>query len=73
MAGLDTIDKEPVQRNHVLLNQPAEIAEKILFSPHIGGITAGSFRKGYEIIWNNIQRLANGEKPVNVVNGVFQD
>ncbi len=30
------------------------IGNKILFSPHIGGITASSFRRGYEMIWEDI-------------------
>ena len=70
MAGLDTLDMEPVRKDHRLLNLPEEIASKILFSPHIGGITAGSFRKGYEMIWDNVQRLAEGQLLDHVVNGV---
>lgn len=68
MAGLDTLDDEPVAKTHILLNQPQEIEEKLLLSPHIGGITGSSFRTSYRIIWGNIQRIANGETPVNVVN-----
>lgn len=68
MAGLDTIEGEPVQTNHILVNQPKEIRNKIIFSPHIGGITASSFRRGYAIIWSNIQRVCIGQKPSHVVN-----
>lgn len=71
MVGLDTLDHEPVQKDHrLLLNLPEELAEKILFSPHIGGVTASSFRKGYGIIWDNVQRLAEGRELRNVVNGI---
>ncbi|MCD8363294.1 MAG: NAD(P)-binding domain-containing protein [Lachnospiraceae bacterium] len=66
MAGLDTLDHEPVAQDHVLVQQPQEIADKILFSPHIGGITAPSFRRGYAMIWENIERIARGECPKNV-------
>ncbi|MCD8249241.1 MAG: 2-hydroxyacid dehydrogenase [Lachnospiraceae bacterium] len=66
MAGLDTLDHEPVAQDHVLVQQPQEIADKILFSPHIGGITASSFRRGYAMIWENIERIARGERPKNV-------
>lgn len=68
MAGLDTLDDEPVAKTHVLLNLPPEISQKILFSPHIGGITRSSFCKGYRIIWGNIERIAAGDEPVNIVN-----
>lgn len=68
MAGLDTLDHEPVQRDHMLLNQPQALEEKILFSPHIGGITASSFRRGYAMIWENIQRLSEGKPLLRVVN-----
>ncbi len=66
MAGLDTLDHEPVAQDHVLVRQSQEIADKILFSPHIGGITASSFRRGYAMIWENIERVARGEHPINV-------
>lgn len=71
MAGLDTLDREPVQKDHPLLLQPQEVESKILFSPHIGGITASSFRRGYKIIWNNILHIAEGSRPDNVVNADF--
>ncbi len=69
MAGLDTLEKEPVQPDHPLLNQPEEIMRKILFSPHIGGITASSFRRGYRIIWENIRAASDGKNFQYVVNG----
>ena len=69
-AGLDTIAGEPVQTDNVLVNQPEEISSRILFSPHIGGITASSFQRGYDIAWKNMKLIASGEKPVNIVNGL---
>lgn len=68
MAGLDTIAGEPVQSDNLLLNQPVEIMAKILFSPHIGGITASSFHRGYAMIWENIEKITRNERPVRVVN-----
>ena len=70
MAALDTLSHEPVQKDHILLRQPEEIQNKLLFSPHIGGITASSFKRGYAAIWENVGRITRGEKPVNVVNGL---
>ena len=68
MAGLDTLDHEPVQKDHPLLNLPEEIAGRLIFSPHIGGITASSFRRGYAFIWEDIEAAAKGEVPKRVVN-----
>lgn len=68
MAGLDTLDHEPVQSDHPLLNLPFEIAQRLLFSPHIGGITAASFYRGYAMIDEDLRLIAQGRKPKRVVN-----
>ncbi|MDO4617790.1 MAG: NAD(P)-dependent oxidoreductase [Lachnospiraceae bacterium] len=70
MAGLDTIDLEPVQKDHPLLQIPEEIGKKILFSPHIGGITTSSFKRSYAMIWEDIETALNGERPKRIVNGL---
>ena len=69
MAGLDTLDREPVQKDHPLLRQPREVLDRILFTPHIGGITASSFRRGYAMIWDNIGRLEEGRPLLRVIRG----
>ena len=68
MAGLDTLDHEPVLKNHPLLNQPRSIASRLLFSPHIGGITAASFYRGYAMIDEDLWLVAQGQEPNRVVN-----
>lgn len=68
MAGLDTLDHEPVQPDHPLLHLPEDISRRILFSPHIGGITMSSFRRSYAMIWEDIQDVAEGRIPQRVVN-----
>ncbi len=68
MAGLDTLDQEPVQPGHYLLRQPEDISRRLLFSPHIGGITASSFRRGYQMVWEDIQAVAEGRTPRRAVN-----
>lgn len=68
MAGLDTLDNEPVQPDHPLINLPEDISRRILLSPHIGGITMSSFRRSYAMIWEDIQDVAEGRVPQRVVN-----
>ena len=68
MAGLDTLDREPVQPDHPLLNVPEEVSKKLLLSPHIAGITASSFRRSYAMIGEDIRDAAEGRVPKRVVN-----
>lgn len=68
-AGLDVLDHEPVRRDHILVTAPEEIRRKIIFTPHIAGVSAGAFARTYRIILDNIRRVQAGERPINVVNG----
>lgn len=68
MAALDTIDHEPVQADHPLLNLPDDLEKRLIFSPHIGGITASSFRRSYRMIWEDIATVAAGRVPERAVN-----
>ena len=67
-AGLDTLSPEPVTADNPLLQLPPALRERLVLSPHIGGITAGSFRRYFGIIWENARRVAAGETPQNIVN-----
>lgn len=65
-AAFDTIMPEPTPADHPILKAAANA--RVLVSPHIGGVTAGSFAKGYRIMWENVRRIAAHEMPENVVN-----
>ncbi len=67
MAGLDTMNNEPVSKDNYLLTIP-DIKDQILLSPHIGGITASSFRRSYAMIWEDIETVRKGELPKRAVN-----
>jgi len=66
-AGLDTLSPEPVTAENPLLALPQEARERVLLSPHIAGITEGSFRRYFDIIWENARRLNAGEELLNLV------
>ena len=68
MAGLDTLDQEPVASSHPLLQAPPALQKRLLLSPHIGGITASSFRRSYQMIWEDIAAVAAGRVPARTVN-----
>ena len=67
-AAFDTVAPEPVLKDNEFLNMPEALRDKVLFTPHIAGVTVNMFRKAYRTIWSNIFRVQNGEEPVNRVN-----
>ena len=68
-AGLDVLDHEPVQPDNILVTAPEEVRRKIIFTPHIAGVSAGAFARTYAVILENIRQVQAGERPMNVVNG----
>lgn len=64
-AALDVLSPEPVQADNPLLNLSDSAAEKLVLSPHIGGITEGMFFRAYEGVWNNVVCVMNGDEPIN--------
>lgn len=69
-AGLDTIAPEPVTPENPLLCLPHDIAENVICSPHIAGITGTSGRRNYRMIAAALQTVQNGQRPENIVNGL---
>ena len=69
--GTDTLSPEPVlQDNPFLTALPEALRYRVALSPHVAGITAGSFIRTYAHIFSNIASLYNGERPDSVVNGL---
>ena len=69
-AGLDTLSPEPVLPDNPLLQLPEEAMKRIVFSPHIGGITNSSFRRSHRMIWQCFTDVAEGRRPKHIVNGL---
>lgn len=67
-AGLDTISPEPTPADHPLIDLPKEVQHKVIYSPHLGGITTGSFERMHRNMWENALRVSRGERPSHVVN-----
>lgn len=67
-AGLDTLAPEPVPADHPLVDLPPRLRDRVVLSPHLGGITEGAFRRSHLHMWRNAERVAAGEKPDNIVN-----
>jgi len=67
-AGLDTIHPEPTPADHPLVDLPEQVRERVVYSPHLGGITTGSFQRAHQNMWNSVLALAEGKRPNNIVN-----
>lgn len=66
-AGCDTLSPEPVSVDHPLLKLPPAAAQRVVLSPHIGGVTEGMFYRAHRMVWENVARVALGQKPLNIV------
>lgn len=69
-AGLDTMDPEPVPADDPLLLLPEPYCYRVSVSPHIAGTTKGVFAESYRRFWSNAARIAKGERPESIVNGL---
>lgn len=69
-AGFDTLSPEPVPADHPLVQLPPEVEDRVVFSPHLGGITASSFCRAHRHMWENVVRILNGVRPDSIVNGL---
>ncbi len=60
--GTDTLAPEPVLSDNPFLKAlPGELRRRVSISPHIGGLTAGSYIRTYEHIMKNIEAVERGE------------
>lgn len=66
--GADTLAPEPVQPDNPIINLPEELQNRVALSPHIGGITSGTFYRSYRNAIENIEKALRGERPDHVVN-----
>lgn len=69
-AGLDTLAPEPVPADHPIVTLPPEVRDRVVLAPHLGGITEASFRRAHAHMWRNAERIAAGQRPDCVVNGL---
>lgn len=69
-AGLDTIDPEPTPADHPLVDLPEQVRDRVVYSPHLGGITTGSFQRAHQNMWNSVLALTMGKRPNHIVNGL---
>ena len=68
--AIDTLYPEPTPADHPLVALPPEVADRAVYSPHLGGNTRGSFARGHENMWNSVRLILEGQRPNFIVNGL---
>ena len=68
--AVDTLFPEPTPADHPLVDLPPEVADRAVYSPHLGGITGGSFRRAHRNMWNSVRLVMEGQRPNFIVNGL---
>lgn len=63
-AALDVTDPEPLPEGHALWGLPG-----VLITPHVGGASSAMRPRVAKLVRTQIERLAAGEPPINVVLG----
>ncbi len=61
-AALDVTDPEPLPPDHPLWSAP-----NVLVTPHLGGMTDATGPRFASLVRHQVERLAAGEEPVNIV------
>ena len=68
--AVDTLAPEPTPADHPLVALPPEVQDRAIYSPHLGGITGGSFRRAHANMWNSLRLVLEGKCPNFIVNGL---
>lgn len=68
--AVDTLAPEPTPADHPLVDLPPEVQDRAIYSPHLGGITGGSFRRAHANMWNSLRLVLEGKRPNFIVNGL---
>jgi len=61
-AALDVTDPEPLPPGHPLWK-----AKNVLITPHVGGDSAAFEKRGRRFIEEQLQRIADGLEPLNII------
>jgi len=67
-AAVDVYSIEPPDTDNPLFALEGEAARRVLFTPHVAGVTRQSFANLFREAWANVERvLVKGEAPLNRV------
>ncbi len=66
-AALDVFETEPLSPDSPLLHLPEAIRSRILFSPHVSGVTQQALKKMTLAALANVQRFFSHEQPLHLL------
>lgn len=69
-AALDVHEQEPLPADNPYMSLPEEAKSRLIITPHIAGTSSSALVRMLQYALDNCGRLAQGLKPVAVVNGV---
>jgi phosphoglycerate dehydrogenase-like enzyme len=69
-AAIDVFETEPAPDTDPLVELAKSGCERIILTPHLAGVTVESSVRGAHRALANLARVAHGEPPVDVFNGV---
>ena len=69
-AALDAYEPEPVEADHPLVVLAREFPDRVVLCPHQGGIAQSAYRNVYRMLFENLKRIMDGQRPERIVNGL---
>ena len=69
-AALDVVDPDEAPADLNIFHLSEEGRKRLTLTPHVGGMTDEAFERMLVNAIANFERCENGERPVNIVNGV---
>ncbi len=67
-VAIDVYSEEPPDASNPLLALEREAAQRILFTPHIAGVSRQAWATLFQVAWDNVVRvLIDGDPPLNRV------
>jgi phosphoglycerate dehydrogenase-like enzyme len=69
-AAVDTFETEPAPNSDPLVELAQKGCDRLILTPHLAGVTSESSVRGLNWALGNVARVARGEPPLAVVNGV---
>ncbi|BAK97876.1 putative D-specific D-2-hydroxyacid dehydrogenase [Oscillibacter valericigenes Sjm18-20] len=69
-AAVDCYEPEPAGADHPLVRLAAEYPDKLILCPHYGGLAKSAFRAAHRMLFEDLESVMAGKRPLRVVNGL---
>jgi phosphoglycerate dehydrogenase-like enzyme len=66
-AAVDVYSSEPPEADNPLFSLNGDAAQRVIFTPHIAGVTRQAWAKLFQVAWDNVERVLAGNDPINRV------